>query len=94
MQSPSPIQGRRAFLALGLAGAAGIASTPRIAGAATKIKTNARIVIAGAGAAGLTTASRLSEALDGATITLIDARREHFYQPGFTLVTWCRPSRA
>jgi sulfide:quinone oxidoreductase len=77
---------RRALLTLGAAGAAGIALTSGIVSAANKIKTTARIVIAGAGAAGLAAASRLSEALDGAKITLIDARKEHFYQPGFTLV--------
>ncbi len=82
-----PLSRRRAFLMLGAAGAAGAALTPGIAGAATnKVKTTARIVIAGAGAAGLAAASRLSQALDGAKITLIDARKEHFYQPGFTLV--------
>ncbi|NLD68784.1 MAG: NAD(P)/FAD-dependent oxidoreductase [Limnobacter sp.] len=68
------------------AGVAGLAFTPGIAAAAEKVRTTARIVIAGAGAAGLAAASRLSAALDGATITLIDARRQHFYQPGFTLV--------
>jgi sulfide:quinone oxidoreductase len=31
-------------------------------------------------------ASRLSQRLEGAQITLVDARREHLYQPGFTLV--------
>ncbi|MEQ6436616.1 FAD-dependent oxidoreductase [Comamonas sp. w2-DMI] len=81
-----PLNRRRALLTLGAAGAAGIALTPGIANAANKVKTTARIVIAGAGAAGLAAASRLSEALDGAKITLIDARKEHFYQPGFTLV--------
>ena len=30
--------------------------------------------------------SHLAARLDGASITLIDARKEHFYQPGFTLV--------
>ena len=34
----------------------------------------------------MTTASRLAASLDGAKITLIDARKEHLYQPGFTLV--------
>lgn len=81
-----PLKKRRALLAIGAAGAAGIAFTPDIANAANKVKTTARIVIAGAGAAGLAAASRLSRALDGAKITLIDARKEHFYQPGFTLV--------
>lgn len=54
--------------------------------AVSQVKTKARIVIAGAGAAGLAAASRLSERLAGADITLIDARKEHYYQPGFTLV--------
>ncbi|MDP2409414.1 MAG: FAD/NAD(P)-binding oxidoreductase [Pseudolabrys sp.] len=52
----------------------------------SQVKTKARIVIAGAGAAGLAAAARLSDRLDGAQITLIDARKEHYYQPGFTLV--------
>jgi sulfide:quinone oxidoreductase len=76
---------RRALLALGAAGLAGTGLAPAAA-AAARVRTGARIVIAGAGAAGLATASRLAAALDGAKITLIDARREHFYQPGFTLV--------
>lgn len=51
-----------------------------------KIPTQARIVIAGAGAAGLTAANQLAQRLEGATITLVDARQAHYYQPGFTLV--------
>jgi len=43
-------------------------------------------VIAGAGAAGLAAASQLAARLQGASITVIDARKEHYYQPGFTLV--------
>lgn len=81
----SPSAQRRMLLMAGVAGALG-AAMPRIAQAALKLKTQARIVIVGAGAAGLTMASRLAAALDGATITLIDARKEHYYQPGFTLV--------
>lgn len=80
LQAPS---GRRAFL---LAAVGGMAAGPVQAAAPARLKTQARIVIAGAGAAGLTAAARLSAALDGASITLIDARKEHFYQPGFTLV--------
>jgi len=76
---------RRRFLALAAAGALGTA-LPAQAKQAAKQKTSARIVIAGAGAAGLATASRLAAALDGASITLVDARLPHFYQPGFTLV--------
>ena len=77
---------RRGFLALGAAGAGSWLLQPGQAQAAEKIKTSARIVIAGAGAAGLAAANRLSQQLQGARITLIDARKEHFYQPGFTLV--------
>ncbi len=46
----------------------------------------ARVVIAGAGAAGLALASRLRRAMPNATITIIDAKKEHHFQPGFTLV--------
>lgn len=81
---------RRRFLAgLGafpLAGAAAGALTAPKARAASPVKSQAKIVIAGGGAAGLTAASRLAMALDGATITVIDGRKEHWYQPGFTLV--------
>jgi sulfide:quinone oxidoreductase len=49
-------------------------------------RTPARIVVAGAGAAGLTMASKLARLLEGATITLIGARAAHWYQPGFTMV--------
>jgi sulfide:quinone oxidoreductase len=71
---------------LGAAGAGSLLLGPGSAQAATKVKSSARIVIAGAGAAGLAAASYLANRLDGAQIMLIDARKEHFYQPGFTLV--------
>lgn len=77
---------RRALLLAGAAAAAGAGFAPGSARAADKVRTKARIVIAGAGAAGLTAAARLAQALDGAQITLIDARKEHYYQPGFTLI--------
>ncbi len=78
---------RRRFLKLGAAGTA-LAVAPVVSGgeAAATVRTNARIVIAGAGAAGLSMAAQLSERLDGATITMIDSRVRHYYQPGFTLV--------
>lgn len=66
------------------AGAGMLHATP--ARGAQRVRTSAHIVIAGAGAAGLTMASHLADMLEGARITLIDARKEHYYQPGFTLI--------
>ena len=77
---------RRSFLMLGAAGSGSLLLAPGGVQAASRVKSSARIVIAGAGAAGLAAASHLASKLDGAKITLIDARKEHFYQPGFTLV--------
>lgn len=74
---------RRAFLRAQLAGVLALSAG---SAQAQKLSTRAKIVIAGAGAAGLTAASRLSQRLDGAEITLIDARKAHYYQPGFTLI--------
>lgn len=51
-----------------------------------KIITKARIVIVGAGTGGLTTAAKLSQRLDGASITIVDENEKHHYQPGFTLI--------
>jgi len=78
---------RRAFLALaaGVAGG-GLQPFSNAAAAVAPTRTTARIVIAGAGAAGLAAAAHLAKSLHGAKITLIDARPDHFYQPGFTLV--------
>lgn len=78
---------RRSFLKLGAA--AGVtAATPLTLHATEpeRVKSKAHIVIAGAGAAGLAMANRLASRLDGAKITIIDNRRKHLYQPGFTLV--------
>ncbi len=75
---------RRQFLALA-AGSAALATAGAPAQAA-RTKTSARIVIIGAGAAGTAIANRLSNNLDGARLTIIDARKRHLYQPGFTLI--------
>lgn len=45
-----------------------------------------RVVIAGAGAAGLALAARLRRQMENATVILIDAKKAHHFQPGFTLV--------
>ena len=76
---------RRAVLALLGGGGAAFLARPGTA-RAQAVPTSARIVILGAGAAGAAMANRLSERLDGARITLIDGRPEHWYQPGFTLI--------
>ncbi len=78
---------RRSFLKLGAAvGASATVPLTLNAAETIKVKTKAHIVIAGAGAAGLAMANRLSNQLDGAKITIVDARKQHAYQPGFTLV--------
>lgn len=76
---------RRGFLSLAAgAGALGLTGAAKPAKAA--VKTNANILILGAGAAGAALANRLTERLDGAQITLVDGRKEHWYQPGFSLI--------
>ena len=78
---------RRAWLGgvsgAGLALAAGATSTPA---RAERVATKAHIVIAGSGLAGLALAHRVGNDLDGAKITVIDAKEVHNYQPGYTLV--------
>ncbi|WP_206934703.1 NAD(P)/FAD-dependent oxidoreductase [Roseococcus thiosulfatophilus] len=75
--------GRRGLL-LGAGALAGVGAVARAPQAA--VATSARIIVIGAGAAGLATASRLAMGLSGASITMLDKRREHHYQPGYTLV--------
>ncbi len=77
---------RRDLFKLGLAAAAAGTLPGGAAASVPKVATKARIVIAGAGAAGLAAASRLAARLDGARITVLDKRKQHFYQPGFTLI--------
>ncbi|MEL6361738.1 MAG: FAD/NAD(P)-binding oxidoreductase [Pseudomonadota bacterium] len=76
---------RRTALSLIAAGAASAAVGTR-GETQERIRTSAHIVILGAGAAGTALANRLSRRLDGAQITIVDGREEHWYQPGFTLI--------
>lgn len=76
---------RRGFMGLAAGGAA-LAASGGVAKAAAKVRTSARIVVLGAGAAGTAIANRLADRLEGATITIIDGRQQHWYQPGFTLI--------
>lgn len=92
LESPArrlPDQGRRRLLqAAGLGslvaatGTAGLLTPAR----ARTIASSAKIVIVGAGAAGIAAANRLASALPAASITIIDRRQRHLYQPGLTLV--------
>lgn len=76
---------RRRWL-LGAAGATAAAVMAAPAAQAARLKTQARIVVAGSGLGGLAVATRLSKLLDGARITIVDKKQEHNYQPGYTLV--------
>jgi sulfide:quinone oxidoreductase len=80
-----PRLGRRALLGLG-AGAAAAAALGAAPSRAEPLRTQAHIVIIGAGAAGTAMANRLVARLDGARITIVDGRAEHLYQPGLSLV--------
>ncbi len=79
-----PDSTRRRLLKLGAG--AGVLSMLPVGSVLARQHTSARIVIIGAGAAGLAIASRLQRSLSGARITLVGARQEHLYQPGLTLV--------
>ncbi|MDJ0827556.1 MAG: FAD/NAD(P)-binding oxidoreductase [Rhodobacter sp.] len=74
---------RREFFGLAAGAAALSAVTPA---QAQMVKTAAKIVILGAGAAGTALANRLVRRLDGAQITIVDGSKDHWYQPGFSLV--------
>ncbi|MCS6779542.1 MAG: FAD-dependent oxidoreductase [Geminicoccaceae bacterium] len=80
-----PAVPRRDALRL-LAGGLALAAATQPASATAPVRSSARIVVLGAGAAGTAIANRLVRRLDGASITLVDKRREHLYQPGFSLV--------
>ena len=88
--SPQVDDGRRRLLkAIGLGSSLAVVSGGALLSTpaqAVRTNTNARIVIVGAGAAGVAAANRLVRATDGARITIIDSRQRHLYQPGLTLV--------
>lgn len=53
---------------------------------ASAVKSNAKIVIVGGGAGGITVAARLDRAMDNPDITIIEPSPRHVYQAGHTLV--------
>ncbi|MFN4153320.1 MAG: FAD/NAD(P)-binding oxidoreductase [Paracoccaceae bacterium] len=84
LYSIAALPSRRGFLAAAAGGfaLAGLGAPAR----AQAVRTKARIVIVGAGAGGTGMANRLAERLEGAEITIVDGRKDHWYQPGFTLI--------
>jgi len=79
------VASRRAFLGLAGGAAAALSISTEKAQAAA-VRTSAKIVIIGSGAGGTGIANRLVERLDGAQVTIVDGRKQHWYQPGFTLI--------
>lgn len=77
---------RRKLLALAALPAATATISPSHAVDRPATKTSAHVLIVGSGLAGLSAASRLRRLLDGATITILDGKEIHNYQPGYTLV--------
>lgn len=76
---------RRGFFGL-IGGAAALSLASGAPARAAAVQTKAKIVIVGSGAGGTGIANRLAERLDGAEITIVDGRKAHWYQPGFTLI--------
>lgn len=85
MKNYGRVPTRRGFMALA-AGPTALAVAGTSQKARAQVSTSAKIVIPGAGAAGAALANRLVERLDGADITLVDGRKEHWYQPEVSLI--------
>ena len=85
---------RREFV-LAAAALAAMGTRASSAPAASVSGEKVKVLIAGAGAAGLTIASQVRRRLPNATITIFDARKQHYFQPGYTLVGagWWDPSQ-
>ena len=78
---------RRQFIGAGLATGAVISSMTMTACSTLPThQDKPNIVIVGAGIAGLAVANRLSRQLPDAILTILDSRKVHYYQPGYTLL--------
>lgn len=77
---------RRRFIKMMTAAGLLSFSTQEYAHALPPSKAKGKIVIVGAGAAGISMAARLQRWLDKPDITLIDPADRQYYQPGFTLI--------
>jgi sulfide:quinone oxidoreductase len=82
------ISRREALKLAGITGAAAMLANPTASNAATVAKAAAKgkIVIVGAGAAGITVAAQLMNKLSNPDVTIIAPNDIHLYQPGQTLV--------
>lgn len=78
---------RRQFVGSGLATGA-VISSMAMTGCSNlpTHKENPNILVVGAGIAGLAVTNRLSRQLPNATLTILDSRKTHYYQPGYTLL--------
>jgi sulfide:quinone oxidoreductase len=77
---------RRKFVIAGAAAAGGMVAVKQIGDWANRSKAEAKVVIVGGGAAGITMAAYLSNMLKKPDITLIEPNEIHHYQPGYTMV--------
>lgn len=78
---------RRQFISLSAAAGTAVAASS-ITGCSSlpSYSESAKIVVVGAGLAGLAVANRISKQLPNADLTIIDEKKEHNYQPGYTLL--------
>lgn len=83
-ERPAQPDRRQLFQWLGLGtDAAAPAQSPK---PHARMQTSAHIVIVGSGLGGIAVANRLNGLLDGAKITIVNAKKAHNYQPVHTLV--------
>lgn len=78
---------RRQFISTGVATGVALSSTALTGCLSSPMaEETVNIVIVGAGVAGLAVANRLRKQLPNATLTILDRRQSHYYQPGYTLL--------
>ena len=77
---------RRKFLKMSALGLGGLIVTERSYDYFKESKAEAKIVIVGGGAAGITMAAYLVDKLRNPNITIIEPNEIHHYQPGYTMI--------
>jgi sulfide:quinone oxidoreductase len=86
LAKPAKRFSRRKFVKWSAAGLAGAVVVERAYDFLSESTAKAKIVIVGAGAAGITMSAYLADMLRYDDITLIDPNPDHHYQPGYTLI--------